>query len=327
MRKILIIISALCLFVNSAIAETKTKIRVNTFPGIDSMIVWNDALKRLPGVAKRYGINDLTVEETPTASSTLANDLLINGQLDVVAGAPTTMLILEGKMPGQIKFLSGLQYYDTSLLCQPGIKTIKEASKYNIVMQAYFSGQHMFAKVLAKKHFGDANALEKNILILPVSSIVSTFEAKLTPAKSTVQCAIVPTPYVNQLMDLGMEIIETSNLKEGTGGYNAIWTQKKWADANPKLAEALIVSLRESQQAYTTAEGQRAAVEYTVKKEKREATVDLILKRSKQNNEIVWREPHVMLEKWVDIIYEFQFIKGEKPKDLKALVWKPELLK
>jgi ABC-type nitrate/sulfonate/bicarbonate transport system substrate-binding protein len=326
MKKIMLTLIIFCFFTKLIHAQTPQKLRVNIYPGIDSMVIWNDTIRRMPEVAKRYGINNLIIEEIPTPSSAMANDLLIKDHVDIITGAPSNGIILESKMPGQVKFLSGIQYYDIRFLCQPGIKNIEDARKYNIVLMQYFGGQHLFVKMLSKKYFGDATALEKNIIILPANFIVSTFQAKLSPEKSSLQCAVVSAPYVNQLMELGMETIETSNLQEGTGLYNAVWTLKKWADSNPKLAEAFIVSLKEAQQSYTTEMGQKAAMEYTIKKEKRDMTAELMMERSKKNNEIVWRDPQI-LEKWVNIIYEYQFIKGEKPKDLKSLFWKIDLLK
>jgi ABC-type nitrate/sulfonate/bicarbonate transport system substrate-binding protein len=335
MKKILFTIALLLLTVSGATATTnfnikETKVRIMTIPGFSGgMPVWYETLSRLPAVAEKNGIKNLVIEEVGVKSSTMGNDMLVGGKLDMVFGAPNNGLLLESKMPGQIKFLTGAHYYSAKLLCQPEIKTVEEAAKHNIVLLQYNGGQHMFAKWLADKHFGDSNALERQLIVLPVTAVIPTFQAKLPINKSSIQCAIVGAPWQNNLLDLGMTEVATSDPLQGTGVPSVVWLKKEWADKNSVLARSIVEALEEAQAYYKTSEGQKKAYARFIEKDKVTGMdVEMMVKRAEQNSESVYTKLSPSLDNFVDFVFRINLIGGMKNKpDIGSLIWDPSILK
>jgi len=272
-------------------------------------------------VIQRLKKQGIIVETVVITSSTEGNNLLLNGQIDINVGSITSFILLEDKRPGEGVLLSSIGHYTYFLLCTPDIKSMRDVLKTNIVTSARNTTEHHTIRWLAKKHFGDPYALEKNFITMPRPQLYQIMKAD----SKDIKCAITGMPLQNQLQDeLNLKVIEQSDVKTGiAGSYNVYWTTKKFAIENPKLIEAFVQNTVEVINEFN--KEPKIILEKFIEKDQLKFDVSYLLENYKKNKTVFHYDLRGA-EYYNEFLYEIEFVKGKKVK-LSTTVFDLDLLK
>lgn len=253
---------------------------------------------------KAQGIN---VETVIIKSSTQGNGLLMNKQIDVNVGAITSFILLDNKKPGEGKLLSAVSHYKFFLLCTPDIKNMQDVLTTNIVTSGRNTTEHHTIRWLAKKHFNDAYALEKNFITMSRPQIYQIMKA----GSKDIKCVMTGAPLQNQLQDeLGLKVIEQSDVDNGiAGSYNVYWTRTDFAKANPKIIEAFVKTTVGVIDEYN--QDPTKILNSFITKDKLKFTKSYLLKSYKKNKSVFHYDLRGA-EYFNDFLHEIGYIKGDK---------------
>ena len=319
-----IFITVLLVFLSStsmANQHPTVKIAIQPTFGAHQQIGY-EIIRRLPGNAKKNGINDLQIETVKTKSSIDGNIFLINGQIDVNVGSISSFLILNSKSPGQSKLLSAVGHYRYFLLCQPGIGELRDVLKTKIALSSRNTLEAHTLKWLAKSKLGDPDAFEKNIIVMPRSQIYQLFQAK----SPDIQCVMTGSPLQNQLIeDFGLKTVAQSDASKGfAGSYNAYWASAKWINANPRLARAFVETAVQVIKDYN--KNPVPIMENFIATDRMQTTAQTLIKNDRINS-AQWHADFRGAQFFSDFLYDIGYLSENRPMSVDELIFAPQLLK
>ena len=237
--------------------------------------------------AAESGLPNLNVSWVTFSGPDMMNDALLSDAVDVVAGGVPGLLTIWGRTHGTAREVRGV-----SLLTQgvsklntnnPAIHSLRDLTPTSrIALPAVrVSIQAVVLEMAAAQMFGLEN--------------YKKFDAQtqtLTPSDSSTgllsgaggfDCAFTPPPFpALQLRDPKIHTILTSFDVMGESTASVLWTLKEFHDANPKLFQALVDSLKTA--SVFINEHRREAIAYYIADTHASLTVDQLV--------AVTEEPH-----------------------------------
>jgi NitT/TauT family transport system substrate-binding protein len=249
MRKLITSILALALAIVLAPgvhAQTK-ELRIAVQPGIlfFPMLVMKQA-NIGEQVAARMGQPDLKFNWNSMLSGGANADALLSGNVDVVAGGTSNLLIIWSKSKGAVKAISAVTGVPNVLLTRdPNVRSLKDFTEKNriAVPTLKVSLQAIYLQMALDKEFGDAKKFDPlmvqmghpqaTIAILdPTNHVDSHFSGPPFMQVALKNPAIHPVLRSIDVMG------EATNL--------LAYTSAKFYEANPKLVEIFIAALNET---------------------------------------------------------------------------------
>lgn len=313
MKNILYTILLLASTISSAVAQQSFTMAIQPTFGAHQHIGYE--------IIRRLEQQGVTVNTVKTKSSIKGNGLLMSNQIDVNVGAITSFVVLNSKMPGQAKLLSAIGHYKFFLQCTSDIKNMQDVKTTKIVTSGRNTSEHHTIRWLAKKHYGDAFALEENFITMPRPQILQMFKAGSTDIK----CVMTGAPLQNVLQDeVGLVTVEESDFASGiAGSYNAYWTRTDWVEQNPELAKLFTKTAVEVLEEFN--QNPDDMLNQFVKTDRMEITVDQ-LKKGYSKNKAAFHADLRGAQYFSDFLYEVGYLTENQPKNLDDHVAVPELI-
>ena len=250
MRKLAAAATALVLalgIATGARAQQAKELRIAIQPGIlfFPMLVMQQA-KIAEQLAARTGQADLKITWNSLLSGGANADSLLAGNVDMVAGGTSNLLIIWAKSKGAVKAISAVTGVPNVLLTRdPNVKSLKDFSEKNriAVPTLKVSLQAIYLQMALDKEFGDSKKLDSIMvqmghpqatiaLLDPNNHVDSHFSGP--PFMQTA----LKNPNIRPVLRSLDVIGEQTNL--------LAYTTAKFHDANPKLVELFIAALNET---------------------------------------------------------------------------------
>lgn len=265
-------------------------------------------------IIERLEEQGITVNTVPTKSSIKGNGLLMNNTIDVNVGSITSFIVLNDKMPGQGRLLSGIGHYKYFLQCTPDITTIQDVKTTKIVTSGRNTLEHHTIRWLAKENFNDPYAFDENFITMKRPQIWQILQA----GSEDVKCVMTGAPLQNKIQDeLGFVTVATSDVEKGiAGSYNAYWTRTDWIEQNPELADAFIKTAVEVIRDYN--KDPMPILEKFIAKDKMSITSDY-LQKGHIKNQAVFHSDLRGAEYFNDFLYEIGYLKDNKGNILQMI--------
>ena len=199
--------------------------------------------------AAELGIPDLTVSWVTFSGPDMMNDALLSGAVDIVAGGVPGLLTIWGRTHGasyEVRGVSALTQGVSKLNTNdPAIRTIQDLKPGSrIALPAVrVSIQAVILEMAAAQAFGQENYKKFDAQTQTLSPADSS--TGLLSGAGGFDCAFTPPPFpALQLRDPKIHTILTSYDVAGESSASVLWASKKFHDANPKLFQALVDSLK-----------------------------------------------------------------------------------
>lgn len=205
--------------------------------------------KEFPAVAKKLGLGDVSLKLENFKNSNIGFDLLLSDQLDIIVASPTLVNNYELKESNVVRFLVPMNSHNMALTCRNEYKTLEDIKKNPpiVAVPGRNVTNHMVLKWIGETHLGNQNFFEDRMIVLTTQQM----QQLVASNSKDLDCVVWGSPIQNQLQEQGMnKIIETDDVKYFPGSINMFVVKKKWADANPKLAEAFVETVRIVNQKY-----------------------------------------------------------------------------
>lgn len=237
--------------------------------------------------AAELGIPGLNISWVTFSGPDMMNDALLSGAVDIVAGGVPGLLTIWGRTHGtsyEVRGVSaltqGVSKLNTNDPTIHSIRDLKPTSR--IALPAVrVSIQAVILEMAAAQAFGQENYKKFDAQTQTLSPADSS--TGLLSGAGGFDCAFTPPPFpALQLRDPKIHTILTSYDVAGESSASVLWASKKFHDANPKLFQALLDSLK-SASAFIN-EHRREAIQYYIDDSHTSLTVDQL--------EAVTNEPH-----------------------------------
>lgn len=276
--------------------------------------------KHFPDVAKRHGIDNGRLEIQYSRGSVEALTNLMTGKSHINIASLPTIVKLHKESPGKLQFISMFNTSDAPLVCKPYVKDIPDikANKRSIIISGKQSGSHLLIQKLARDYFGDPLALESQIVLL---SQVQTLQAFASGTKG-IDCAIQGAPISNQLREMGNQVLYPGP----TGFLNSAVINAQWAKANPKLALALLDTIKVAQREYT--ENMPVLARAMVERHNlKELDADTIVRYYREMNIVAVSKFTPAVMDWLHLTEEMGMLPAGSMKAWnKDIIWREDLL-
>lgn len=317
MKRLFATVFAAALTSSVAMAETLTITAVKL--ASPEMIVLS-MQKHFPEVAKRHGINNGKLEIQYSRGSVEALTNLITGKSHINIASLPTIVKLHKESPGRLQFISMFNTSDAPLVCKPYVKDIKDIkdNKRSIIISGKQSGSHLLIQKLARDNFGDPLALENQIVLL---SQVQTLQAFASGTKG-IDCAIQGAPISNQLREMGNKVLYPGP----TGFLNSAVINAQWAKDNPKLALALLDTIKVAQKEYT--DNMPVLAQAMVERHNlKDLDADTIVRYYKQMNIVALTKFTPAVIDWLHLTEEMGMLPAGSMKAFdSSIIWREDLL-
>ena len=254
---------ALALFVvaGTASAESST-LRVARQYGIGYLqIVVMEHEKLLEKHAKALGLPDVKVVWNTYADGTVANDGVLSGNLDFVAGGLGSFVTLWDRTRGllDVKGVAALNSIPMLLNTRnPNVRTIRDFTDADRIALAgvKVSSQAVTLQLAAAQAFGEANWAKLDPLTVNMAH--PTAMQALLSGRGEVTAHFTSPPYqYDELAQPGVRtVLNSYDVWGGPQTFILAWTTSRFREQNPKLYAAFQAALAE---ATDIVNGQRAA--------------------------------------------------------------------
>jgi NitT/TauT family transport system substrate-binding protein len=201
--------------------------------------------------AAAAGLGAVKVNWGQYSGSAGMNDALLSGNVPFGTGSIPAMLILWAKTKGTPIEVMGLcatnsmpVYLNTR---DPGIKSLRDfTSKDRIALPAVkLSTAAIVLQMAAAKEFGKKNFAQLDQYTVSMSHPDAV--AALLSNRTEIKTHFASPPYqIPELKDPNVHTIVNSVDVMGDASLTAVWTTKKFADANPKLTKAVYDSFQQA---------------------------------------------------------------------------------
>lgn len=187
---------------------------------------------------EKYLPEGYTVNWTAINTSTEIRDGMLTGDINISAPAMTTVISsLENGMPFRILSYMATPVYEMFSNDDriQGISDIGEDDRISIT--GYTGSMHITFLAYCKEHLGDANALSKNLVVMPYSDALIALDSKSSLSVSIFQfsanLAARQKPALHSIADL------TETAKKYGVGQVCVTTEEYFKD-HPEVIEAFL---------------------------------------------------------------------------------------
>jgi len=244
--------SAACLASRRVVAEEDSTLRISSLEGFGFLPLFI-ALDRglITAHAVRLGLFELHIEHTPLRSAVVSTDALLAGQLDVVTGTTTSMLVLWDKTNGDVRAVAALGGQVLTLVTRnPNINSIVDFGPTDrIAVPSVKQGPHSLVIGLALDQALGPGSYGKLDAIQVQSGHADAVTMLLNPAHE-VNSHFSTLPYVDiELKSLSPKIHPVLTSLEVFGGPTTTicaYATRRFVDANPIKVAALVAALDEA---------------------------------------------------------------------------------
>ena len=309
-------------------AHAETLLRVNHMAKYASSVpLLYKITELLPKHAEKEGIKDLKIEYVDVLQSTVANEMMLAGKLDLIFGGINGFGILFDKDPNLVRMIGGAEEYDQWMVCtNPNIKSLADIRpEHRIAMQGLNSGEHMQLRQYTAAKFGDKefDKFTSNIVAMPRDQAI----AQLTKQNPEIDCAIVGVPWQNIAVSKGAHIAaRVEDPTKTVGVLNVMYSTKKWIEENPKLVRAWVAAQKEAIQIWEKDPAPMVKV-FMERDQVTTPTLEEILQHKKENKDVYQYKPDSGL-RYLQFMYRVGILQGAgKDKTSKDIVWDESLVK
>jgi NitT/TauT family transport system substrate-binding protein len=242
---------SICVLVSSAFAAS-TEIRISKQYGLPYLpLMVAEKFGLIEKHASQAGLKDIKVSWLTFGSGAMANDALLSGNVEIIAGGIGPFLRLWDKSNAKVKALAALdqspQVLNTS---RPEVKKLADfTSQDKIAMPAAkVSMQALALQMAAAKEFGEQHY--EKIDHLTVSATYPDALIAITSGKSEITGHVVSEPFSTiELNHPGIHTVFSSyDILGGHHVSNLVSTSAKFYDNNRILAKAVVLALDEANQ-------------------------------------------------------------------------------
>lgn len=279
------------------------------------------AIDILPTVAKEQGL-DIKVKTMILPNSGIANELLLNKQLDISTGSLLGFGHIDAAQDGQIKLLSGLTSYQGALVCHGSVASLQDLIKHKIAMHNLGSTQHLMLRQIAKQQYGDFFALDKNIMVMPDK--VST-QMLLSGDIRAVQCHCCKAPEQNQLVAVnrGLNKMAQADGRTMFAVEIVAYARTDWLDQHPGVGKAWIEAIHRAKTAYQ--KNPLPFVQRWLALDKLELDANKFIADNKDNNQVITTSL-IGADQYLNTVRSMGMIRG-RDKTLQGIVWRNDLVR
>ncbi len=261
----------------SASAQAK-EVRIAIQPGI---LFFPMAVVKQGGMverqAARAGQPDLKVSWSTLMSGGANADALLAGNVDIVAGGTSNLLLLWSKSKGVVKAFAAVSGVPNVLLTRdPNVKSLKDFGEKNriAVPTLKVSLQAIYLQMALEKEFGESSAKKFDPIMVQMGHPQATI-ALLDPTNHIDSHFSGPPFMQTALKNPAVHPVLRSFDLVGASTSLLAYTSNKFYDANLKLVEIFIAALNEAN-ALTTSDPKKAAELY-LQESKEKYTADEIV--------------------------------------------------
>jgi len=201
--------------------------------------------------AKEQALGDVKVSWGQFAGSAGMNDALLSDNLSFGAGAVPSLILLWARTKGSPQEVRGVSatnsmpvYLNTR---NPSINSLKDfTDKDKIALPSVkLSTAAIVLQMAAAKTFGDANYAKLDPLTVSMSHPDAV--AAILSDASEVNSHFASPPYqIIELKNPRIRNVLSSYDVMGDASLTAVWTTKKFADANPKTVAAVFAAVKDA---------------------------------------------------------------------------------
>ncbi len=250
-----------------AAATESTELRISSLEGFGFLPFFIALDRRLIEThAGVRGLNELRIKHLPLRSAIISTDALLAGQLDVIIGTTTSMLVLWDKTNGDVRSLAALGGQVLTLVTRnPNIKSIVDFGPDDrIAVPSVKQGPHSLVIGLALDHALGAGSHGKLDSIQVQSGHADAVTMMLNPTHE-VNSHFSTLPYVDmELKSVSPKIHAVLTSSEVLGGPTttiSAYATRRFVDENPIKTAALVAALDEAN-AVIAADRMSAATSY-----------------------------------------------------------------
>src|SRR5215831_17687041 len=207
--------------------------------------------KLLEKQAKVRGLGDLSVTWSTFTDGAMANDAVISGNLDFVAGGLGSFITLWDRTRESlgVKGVAALNSMPMLLNTRnPGVRTIKDLTDQDRIAVAgvKVSSQAVTLQLAAAQAFGDASW--DRLDALTVNMAHPTAMQALLSGRSEITAHFASPPYqYEELKHPGVRtVLNSYDVWGGPQTFIALWTTSKFRDQNPKTYAAFLAAAAEA---------------------------------------------------------------------------------
>jgi NitT/TauT family transport system substrate-binding protein len=228
----------------------QTQLRISKQYGVNYLpLVVLEGHKLLEKNAKKAGLGDIAVKWVTFGGGATANDALLSGSVDIIAGGVAPFVRLWDKTDGGVKSLGTLDRSPLLLnSSNPNVRRLRDfTEKDKIALPSIkISIQALTLQIAAAKEFGKANydRLDRLTVALPHPDAL----VALTSGQSEITAHFTNEPFsATELQNKNIhQVLRSYDVLGGAHTTNLLSTTDKWYRGNPRLAAVIIESLNEA---------------------------------------------------------------------------------
>jgi NitT/TauT family transport system substrate-binding protein len=235
-----------------AAATETSELRVSSLEGFGFLPLFIALDRRLiQNHAATLGLPDLTIEHHPLRSAIVSTDALLAGQLDVIAGTTTSLLVLWDKTNGDVRSVSALGGQVLTLVTRnPNVHAITDFGPTDrIAVPSVKQGPHSLVIGMALDKALGAGSYGKLDSIQVQSGHADAVTMILNPSHE-VNSHFSTLPYVDiELKSVNPKIHTVLTSLEVFGGPTTIisaYATRRFVEENPIKTAALAAALDEA---------------------------------------------------------------------------------
>jgi len=201
--------------------------------------------------ARAQGLGDVTVSWNTYADGSVANDGIISGNLDFVAGGLGSFVILWDRTRDSLG-VKGVAALDSMPMLlntrNPSVKSIKDFTDRDRIAIAgvKISSQAVTLQLASAQAFGDANWSKLDQLTVNMAHPTALQALLTSRSEITAHFASPPFQY-DELKHAGVHtVLNSYDVWGGPQTFILAWTTSKFRDQNPKLYSAFLAALAEA---------------------------------------------------------------------------------
>ena len=201
--------------------------------------------------ARAQGLGDVTVTWNTYADGAVANDGIISGNLDFVAGGLGSFVILWDRTRDSLG-VKGVAALDSMPMLlntrNPSVKSIKDLTDQDRIAIAgvKVSSQAVTLQLASAQAFGDANWSKFDHLTVNMAHPTAVQALLSTRSEITAHFASPPFQY-DELKHAGVRtVLNSYDVWGGPQTFILAWTTSKFRDQNPRLYAAFLAALVEA---------------------------------------------------------------------------------
>jgi sulfonate transport system substrate-binding protein len=201
--------------------------------------------------ARAQGLGEVTVTWNTYADGAVANDGIISGDLDFVAGGLGSFVILWDRTRDSLG-VKGVAALDSMPMLlntrNPSVKDIKDLTDQDRIAIAgvKLSSQAVTLQLASAQAFGDANWSKLDHLTVNMAHPTAVQALLASRSEITAHFASPPFQY-DELKHAGVRtVLNSYDVWGGPQTFILAWTTSKFRDQNPKLYSAFLAALSEA---------------------------------------------------------------------------------